>query len=104
MIGRNGELGVDLMSGVGREIATGERAEAELSAFISRRHERRRQTEGERELEAAWMEAERREAGRRRAENRQGWHGWHSHRAALYRRLSAEHEAAAERLAGEGAA
>ncbi len=92
------------MQGTGREIATGERAESELDAFISRRDTQRRQTEGEREVEAVWRDAERREDARRRAENRAGWHGWHVHRSELYRRLSAEHEAAAERLAGEGAA
>ena len=83
---------------IGREIATGEGAEAELSAFISRRHEQRRKSEPERVLEAAWVEAERREAARRRAENRAGWYGWHLDRADLYARLSREHAAAAEGL------
>ena len=89
---------------IGREIATGERAEAELDAFISRRHEQGRKSEGERELEAAWVEAERREVARRRATNRAGWYSWHAHRATLYARLSAEHEAAVAGLMGEGAA
>ena len=83
---------------IGREIGAGERAEAELDTFISRRDEQRRKSEPERELEAAWVDAERREAARRRAENRAGWYGWHSSRAALYARLSAEHEAAAAGL------
>ena len=43
---------------IGWEIATGERAEAELDSFISRRHEQRRKSEPERELEAAWVDAE----------------------------------------------
>ena len=89
---------------IGREIATGERAEAELDAFISRRHEQRRKSEGERAEEDFWREAERREAARRRQENRAGWYGWHLDRAGLYARLSAEHEAAAEGLMGGGAA
>lgn len=89
---------------IGREIATGERAEAELDSFISRRHEQRRKSEPERELEAAWVDAERREAARRRQENRVGWYGWHMDRATLYARLSAEHEVAAAGLMGEGAA
>ncbi len=87
---------------IGREIATGERAE--LDSFISRRHEQRRKSEPERKLEAAWAEAERREAARRRQENRVGWYGWHMDRATLYARLSAEHKVAAAGLMGEGAA
>ena len=59
-------------AGIGRETATGERAEAELDSFISRRHDQRRKSEPERDLEAAWVEAERREVARRRAENRAG--------------------------------
>ncbi len=89
---------------IGRKIAAGERAEAELDSFIARRHEQRRKSEPECELEAAWVEAERREATRRRAENRAGWYGWHMARAALYERLSREHAATAEGLLGEGAA
>ena len=83
---------------IGREIGAGERAEAELDTFISRRDEQRRKSEPERELEAAWVDAERREAARRRAENRAGWYGWHLDRAELYGRLSREHEAAAAGL------
>ena len=99
---------MDVMSnpgaGIGREIASGERAEKELDQFISRRHEQRRKSEPERELEAAWVAAEKREAARRRAENRAGWYGWHLARAELYGRLSREHAATAEGLLGEGAA
>ena len=70
--------------GIGREIATGDRADAEVDAFISRRHEQRRKSEPEREVEAAWVAAERREAARRRAENRVGWYGLaHAPRGAL---------------------
>ena len=93
-----------MMRDIGRAIASGARAEAELDSFISRRHEQRRKGEPERELEAAWVAAERREDARRRQENRAGWYGWHMHRAGLYARLSVEHEAAAAGLMGEGAA
>jgi hypothetical protein len=89
---------------IGRGIASGERAEAELDAFISRRHERRVKDEGERALEDLWRESERREAARRRREARAGWYGWHLDRAELYARLSAEHAAEAEGLLGGGAA
>ncbi len=83
---------------IGREMAAGDRADAEVDAFISRRHDRRATGEGERPAEEAWMESERREAARRRAENRVGWYSWHMHRAELYGRLSAEHAATAEGL------
>ncbi len=104
MIGRNGKLGVDLMQGTGREIAKGEAVEHELDAFISKRHDRRVKDEGERQVEEMWKARSRLEAARRRRELDAEWCGWHESRAVLYRRLSAEHEAAAERLAGEGAA
>lgn len=89
---------MDLMHGTGREIARGEAVEKELDVFITRRHEKRRESEPERELEELWKESERREEARRREENRAGWYGWHRHRAALYARLSAEHGAKAEKL------
>ena len=59
---------------IGREMAAGNRADAEVYAFISRRHDRRVTEEGERPAEEAWMGSERREAARRRAENRAGWY------------------------------
>ena len=92
---------MDVMREPGRDIAAGERAETEILSFISRRHEQRRKSEPERELEAAWADAERREAARRRAANRAGWHSWHLDRAALYARMSVEHRTAAEGLIGE---
>jgi hypothetical protein len=95
---------VDLMQGIGRDIATGEAVEAELDNFISRRHDRRVADEGERETEAAWVAAEKRLEARRRREVRAGWYSWHLDRASLYARLSREHEAAAEGLMGESAA
>ena len=87
---------------IGREIASGERAETELDSFISRRHEQRRKSEPERELEVAWVAAEKLQEAARRRENRAGWYGWHMHRAELYGRLSREHEAAAAGLMGKG--
>ena len=83
---------------IGRDIAAGEAVEHELDAFISRCHEHRRMSEPEREAEAAWKASERRQEAHRRRENAAAWHGWHVHRAELYARLSAEHEAAAEGL------
>jgi hypothetical protein len=54
--------------------------EYELDAFISKRHEQRVKSEGERQLEEAWRESKRREKLRQREENRGGWLSW-------YRRL-----------------
>jgi hypothetical protein len=79
-------------------MASGERADAQIDAFITRRDAKRRESEGDRTSEAAWREAERRLETRRRAENRVGWYGWHMHRAELYGRMSREHAATAERL------
>lgn len=87
---------------IGREIARGERAEAELDAFISRRSgaEDRRKSGHEAELEEMWKEGERRQKARRREENRAGWRDWHSYRADLFARLSEEHARKADALAG----
>jgi hypothetical protein len=47
-------------AGLSRDIATGEKVEAELDAFIAKRHRERVATEGERDEEAAWAESARR--------------------------------------------
>ena len=87
---------------IGREIATGDAADKELNRFVERRHEQREKSEGEAaETEALWTAASRLHEARRRREARAGWYGWHVHRAELYARLSAEHEAAAEGLMEE---
>ena len=91
-------------AGIGREIATGEAAESQIDSFISKRHEQRRRSEGDAAAEDLWKAAERREADRRRRENRAGWYGWHMRRAELYGQMSREHEAAAEMLMGGPAA
>jgi hypothetical protein len=41
---------------IGRDIGRGEAMEHELDAFISKRHEQRLKTEGERQIEEAWRE------------------------------------------------
>jgi hypothetical protein len=50
---------------IGRDIGRGEAVEHELDAFISKRHEQRLKTEGERPIEEAWRERERESAARR---------------------------------------
>lgn len=84
--------------GIGREIAKGERAETEIDSFIARRHEQRRKSEPERELEAVWRASERVQEAARRREARAGWYSWHAHRAELYAAMSREHAATAEEL------
>ncbi len=44
-----------------RDISRSERAEADLDAFISKRHEQKVKMEGERLEEAVWVETSRRE-------------------------------------------
>jgi hypothetical protein len=84
------------------DVAHGESVEKELTAFIERRDRRRRQTEGERRIEKAWMKSERRYEDQRRREIRAAWYGWHLDQAERHRRtlegLIAHHEAEAERL------
>jgi hypothetical protein len=46
---------VDLMKELGREIAAGEKADAQLDSFITKRHDRRVAEEGERPAEAAMV-------------------------------------------------
>jgi hypothetical protein len=91
------------MQGTGRDIARGEVVEHELNAFIAKRHERRVKDEGERQVEEMWKTRERLEVARQRRELDAEWRGWHRSRAALYARLSAEHEEQAKRLS-EGVA
>jgi hypothetical protein len=86
---------------IGRDIANGDKADSQLDAFISRRHEQRLKSEPEREAEAAWVAAEKLQEAARRRENRAGWYGWHMHRVELHARLSAEHAATAEGLMEE---
>jgi hypothetical protein len=65
-----------------RDISRGMAVDAEHDAFIERRHNQRVKDEGERQAEAIWRESERKEAARRREQNRGGWLDY-------YRRLEA---------------
>jgi hypothetical protein len=82
--------------------------EKELTTFIEKRDRQRRQTEGERRIEEAWMESERRYNEKREQENRAAWYGWHLDQAERHRRtledLIKHHETQAARLCEEGAA
>lgn len=58
---------------IGRVLRAGERMEADLDTLITRSHERRVATDGERPAEEAWKETERRHMVARRAANREAW-------------------------------
>ena len=84
--------------GIGREVGRGEAVEHELDAFISKRHEQRVKSEGERLTEEAWRESERRAEARRREENRGGWLSWYRRLERGYLQRSAECGRRAEAL------
>jgi hypothetical protein len=81
-----------------RAIAAGEKVEAELDVFISRRHDRRVKAEGERDEEAAWRESERRHTARRREANRLLWCDYFERLAASLRSRAKEYDQRAEML------
>ena len=84
------------------DVAKGEATEKELDQLITRRHEKRKTTEGERAVEEMWAESERRHTARKTAANRAAWYGWHMDQAERHRRnlaaLVAWHEGEAEKL------
>lgn len=80
------------------EIARGEATEKELDALVTRRHEKRKASEGERAIEEVWAESERRHAARRRAENLTAWTEHHERMYRVHARLASEHAAKAEAL------
>jgi hypothetical protein len=83
------------------DIARSERAEADLDAMITRRHEARAKTEGHRPSEEMYEESVRRYNAQRARERRAEWAGFHGAPAERHRRtltnLVAFHEAAAQR-------
>ncbi len=90
-----------------RDISTGEKVEAELDAFISKRDKERRLSEGERAEEAAWRESVRRHDAARDAELREQWREYHQgqeerHRANL-EALATYHEEQAQKYLPKGA-
>jgi len=75
------------------DISHGEKVEGELDILISRRHEKRVESEGERLEHEVWQETEIRHAQQRREANRLAW--------AFYHRQQAErHRAVLEALIG----
>jgi hypothetical protein len=101
----NADAGAALNRNLGAPTALGEDVETANDAFIARRHEQRRRTEGAEE--EAWMESVRRYNARRREENRRAWREDHQGQAARLRNivgpLIAFHEGEAAKLCGEEA-
>ena len=77
-------------AGLSRDIATGEKVEAELDAFIASRHRKRVATEGKHDEEAAWAESARRLLAKQAEETRAGLAGFYRHLEALYATRSEE--------------
>jgi hypothetical protein len=93
-------IGEPIGAALNRDIATGEKVEHELDAFIRKRDKERHRTKGERP-EEAWKESVRRYEAARDAHLRQEWREYHTaqalrHRATL-EALVAHHEAEAEK-------
>jgi hypothetical protein len=84
--------------GISGDSSRGETVEADLDRFIALRHEKRVKTEGERQLEEAWRESERRAEVRRREENRGGWLSWYRRLERGYLERAAECGRRAEAL------
>jgi hypothetical protein len=92
--GKRGELITEgfkpIGAGLSRDIATGEKVEAELDAFVAKRHRERVATEGERDEEAAWAESARRLLAKRAEEKRAGLAGFYRHLQNVYTSRAAE--------------
>ena len=80
------------------DVARGGHVEGELDVFITRRHEKRVATEGERAAGEAWAESVARFHERSEAEMRSRWIDFHQNMHRLHRALASEHEAKAGKL------
>jgi hypothetical protein len=79
-------------------IAHGEKVEGELNILIERRHDHRRQTEGERAEHELWHESEQRYFRLRQEDNRLAWCDYHRRLSALHQALADEHDAELQKL------
>jgi hypothetical protein len=79
-----------------------EAAEVQIERFITQRHEKRRQTEGERLEEQMWRESVARYNERERRQIRAEWYGWNCDQAERHSRtleaLVAHHEGETQKL------
>lgn len=85
---------------ISRDISRGEAVEAEINSFITKRHNDRAASEGERLVEEAWKVAERREDARRRVEEGHARLAWAKHLRGVYTRRKEEYERLVETLEG----
>jgi hypothetical protein len=89
-------------AGLSRDISNGEAVEADLEAFITRRHGYRVAKEDHRPSEDIYEESTRRYQEKRRAQARYRWHLYHTAQAERLRRtleaLAAHHEEQAATL------
>jgi hypothetical protein len=95
-------IGEPLSRHLGSPTAPGEAVEAELDRLITRRHDTRVSSEGERQAEEMWQESVKRYEEERRQVARLEWHAFHCgqaerHRATL-QALIEHHESEAARL------
>jgi hypothetical protein len=81
-----------------RDISRGEIVEAEIDAFISKRHNRRVAEEGERAEEEMWAASERAYFARKREENRREWCGYFERLAVSLRARAEEYDQRAQTL------
>lgn len=80
------------------DVERAERAERDLDRLITKRHDQRVKDEGERQVEEAWAESERRYFAKRREENRIAWIGYFECIAGALRARAEEYDARAEKL------
>ena len=89
------------------DIARGEKVEGELDLLVTRRHEKRSESEGERLVCELWQETEMRHAQQRREANRLAWCEYHRQQAERHRAtltdLIGHHEAQAAKYRENGA-
>ena len=83
---------------IGRDIARGEMVEAELNSFITKRHNDRIASEGERLAEESWKESVRRYEARRKEANRRAWCDYFERLAASLRSRAEEYDYRAQTL------
>ncbi len=85
----------------GRDISRGEMVEGELDRLVTRRHDARVSSEGERQAEEVWQESVRRYNARKSEEMRAAWCEHHQGQAVRLRvvleALIVRHEEQAER-------
>jgi hypothetical protein len=85
-----------------RDIARGEATEKELDRLITRRHDARVSSEGERQAEEMWQESVKHYEEKRRQMARLEWHLHHTAQAERLRRtleaLASHHEEQAAKL------